>query len=126
MSAHYASCDVNSWIRPDEYTYKEGLSLNIHLREWLPGTPTDNLPYAHWPQFLVQLLCMGFGIWHYRKHAHAHTDIYTYALLWLAVMPMLLYIFSPMVFRYYMLMPMTLYAVICWRVLMGERLSAKG
>lgn len=116
MSAHYAKCDEGSWVYPDEYTYQEGLSLNIHLREWLPGKPADSLPYAHWPQLLVQLLCMAGGWVYYRREGHRHFDMYTYALLALTLMPMLLYIFSPMVFRYYMLMPLSISAVLCWRV----------
>lgn len=117
MSTHYADCDESSWVYPDEYTYKEGISLNIHLREWMPGNPEDSLPYAHWPQFLVQIFCVAGAFAYYKKFGHRHYDIYTYALIWLAIMPMLLYIFSPMVFRYYMLMPLSVSAVLCWKAI---------
>ena len=115
MGKHYAGCDEGSWVRPDEYTFKEGLSLNIHLREWLPGTPAESLPYAHLPQFLVQFLCIAVGFAYYRRKGHQYFDVYTYALIWLSLMPMLLYLFSPMLFRYYMLMPLSVSAVLCWK-----------
>ncbi len=117
MAAHYGSCVEASWVRPDQYTFLEGLSLNIHLREWLPGKPAQSLPYAHWPQFAVQISCAVFAIVFYRREGHKYYDIFTYALLWLAVMPMLLYIFSPMLFRYYMLVPLSISAVLVGRVL---------
>jgi predicted transporter len=90
--------------------------LNIHLRQWLPGTPEENLPYAQLPQIVVQLLCVGLGVYFYQKKWHRNMDIYTFSLLALSIMPMLFYNFSPMLFKYYMLMPLSVSAVICWKV----------
>jgi hypothetical protein len=117
MAEHYAGCDERSWVRPDEYTFRDGLSLNIHLREWLPGEPATSLPFAHWPQIFVQLLFLVGGLAYYRKEGYKHFDIYTYGLILLAVMPMMLYLFSPMLFRYYMLVPLAVSAVLCWRTI---------
>jgi hypothetical protein len=116
MSAHYGTCVAGSWVNPDEYTFLDGLSLNIHLREWIKGNPTDTLKYAHFPQFGVQVLCVLVGFFYYRKKGYQVFEIYTYALIWLSIMPMLLYLFSPMLFKYYMLMPLSVSAVLCWKV----------
>ena len=117
MSAHYDGCSERSWLRPDEWTFKEGLSLNIHLREWMPGNPEDSLKYKHLPQIGVQLVCILFGVFFYRRRASKYMDIYTYSLLALSIMPMLFYNFSPMLFQYYMLMPLAVSTVLCWKVI---------
>jgi hypothetical protein len=117
MKSHYNDCSERSWVRPDEYTFREGLSLNIHLREWLPGAPEQNSPYKHIPQFGLQLLLAGLGFWYYRRKAHLKMDIYTYSLVALSIMPMLFYTTSPMLFRYYMLMPLMVSAVLVWKTL---------
>lgn len=116
MSVHYGACVAGSWVNPDEYTFLDGLSLNIHLREWIKGAPVDTLKYAHFPQFGVQVLCIIFGFFYYQKKGHQFFDIYTYTLIWLSIMPILLYLFSPMLFKYYMLMPLSVSAVLCWKV----------
>jgi len=114
---HYTGCAEGSWLRPDDYTFYDALSLNIHLRQWLPGTPEQNLPYAQLPQIVVQLLCVGLGVYFYQKKWHRDMDIYTFSLLALSIMPMLFYNFSPMLFKYYMLMPLSVSAVMCWKVI---------
>jgi len=115
--AYYSGCSEGSWLRPDEYTFLDALSLNIHLRHWLPGTPEENLRFAHVPQIAVQLLTAGLGMWFYQKKWRQQMDVYTFSLLALSIMIMLFYIFSPMLFKYYMLMPLTVSAVVCWKVL---------
>ena len=117
MKNHYNDCSERSWVRPDEYTFREGLSLNIHLREWLPGAPEQNSPYKHVPQFGLQLLLVGLAVWYYRRRAYKEMDLYTYSLVALSLLPMLFYTTSPMLFRYYMLMPLMVSAVLVWKTL---------
>ncbi len=117
MMAHYSGCSEGSWLRPDEYTFYDALSLNIHLRQWLPGTPEENLKFAHFPQIAVQLCIAALGVYFYQKKWRQHIDFYTFSLLALSIMPMLFYSFSPMLFKYYMLMPLSVSAVVCWKVL---------
>jgi hypothetical protein len=110
--AYYSGCSEGSWLRPDEYTFMDGLSLNIHLRQWLPGAPADNLPFAHYPQIGLQLLLGTLGVYFYQRKWRHTLDVYTFALLLLALMIPAFYIFSPMLFKYYMLMPLSVSAVL--------------
>ena len=121
MQTHYNGCSESSWVRPDDYTFRDGLGMNIHLREWLGGTPASNFPYRHWPQFFIQLGVAAAAWWYYRKAAHRHFHIYDFSLLLLALMPMLFYLFSPMLFRYYMLLPLYLSAFVMVWALISER-----
>lgn len=125
MKNHYGECTYRSWVNPDEYTFKEALSLNIHLREWMPGNPEQSLPYKHLPQFGLQILLAAAAFWFYRKKAHAQMDVYTYALVVLSLMPMLFYNLSPMLFRYYMLMPLTVSALLLFKVLAIHKTTKK-
>jgi hypothetical protein len=118
---YYEGCSEGSWLRPDEYTYLDALSLNIHLRQWLPGTPEQNLPLAHLPQLVVQLSLVALGIYYYQKKWRHSMDVYTFSLLALSIMPMLFYNFSPMLFKYYMLMPVSVSAVVCWAAIAREK-----
>lgn len=113
---YYEGCSEGSWVRPDAFTFADALSLNIHLRQWLPGTPEQNLPYAHFPQFIIQILIVVSGVYFYQKKWRNTMDVYTFSLLALSIMPMLFYTFSPMLFKYYMLMPLMVSAVLCWKV----------
>lgn len=119
--AYYNSCADDSWLRPDEYTFKEGLSLNIHLRHWLPGTPEENQGIRNLPQIIVQLLLGGFGVYYYQKKWKEHLDFYSFSLVLLTIMTLSLYSFSPMLFRYYLLMPLSVSAVLCWKVLVDSK-----
>ena len=117
MSNHYNMCSDATWKVPDEFTFLDGISLNMHLRNWLPGTAEQNLPYAHYPQMGVQLLLVLFGLYYYRKKWHQTMDIYTFSLVALSIMPILFYSFSPMLFKYYMLTPLYVSAVLCWKTI---------
>ena len=114
---YYTHCSEGAWLRPDEYTFLDGMSLNIHLRRWLPGTPEENIAYSHYPQIGLQLLLVGLGVFYYRRKWRDSLDIYTFSLLALTIMPILFYTFSPMLFKYYMLMPLCVSAVLCWKTI---------
>jgi len=114
---YYYTCSDNSWLRPDEYSFKEGLSLNIHLRHWLPGTPEQNQDYRNYPQVLVQLIIGALGVYYYQKKWRHSVDVFSYSMILLSIMTLSLYSFSPMLFRYYLLMPEAVSAVICWKVI---------
>lgn len=116
IAAYYRDASVGSWVRPDEYTFRDALSLNIHLRQWLPGTPEENLKYSRLPQVGVQLIMVALGLYYYQKKWRHTMDVYTFSLLALSIMPMVFYIFSPMLFKYYMLMPLCVSALVCWKV----------
>ncbi len=113
--AHYTMCSEGSWLRPDDFTFIDGISLNMHLRHWLPGTPEQNLPISRYPQIGVQLLLVLLGLQFYPQKWRKNMDVYTFSLLALSIMPVLFYSFSPMLFKYYMLMPMYVSAVLCWK-----------
>ena len=83
--------------------------------------PIQNLPYARWPQVGVQLLLAGLGIYYFQKKWQHQIDLYTFSLVALSIMPMLFYSFSPMLFRYYFLMPLCVSAVLCWKVIAVEK-----
>jgi hypothetical protein len=117
IMAHYHMCSERSWLHPDEYTYLDGLSLNIHLRHWLPGNPEDNLKYFHYPQIGLQLLIVALGAYFYQKRWKDKIDIYSFSLIALAIMPLFFYNLSPMLFKYYMLMPLSVSAVLCWKTI---------
>jgi 4-amino-4-deoxy-L-arabinose transferase-like glycosyltransferase len=121
MAAHYLMCSEGTWLRPDEFSFIDGLGLNMHLREWLPGSPEQNLPYARWPQVGVQLLLAGLGIYYFQKKWQYKVDLYTFSLVALSIMPLLFYSFSPMLFRYYFLMPLCVSAVLCWKAIAVEK-----
>ena len=121
MAAHYNMCSEATWRWPDQFTFIDGLGLNMHLREWLPGTPEQNLPYARWPQVGVQLLLAGLGIYYFQKKWQHQIDLYTFSLVALSIMPLLFYSFSPMLFRYYFLMPLCVSAVLCWKAIAVEK-----
>jgi hypothetical protein len=123
IAAYYTLCTEGTWLRPDEFTFIDGLGLNIHLREWLPGSPEQNLPYARWPQVGVQLLLAGLGIYFFQKKWRHEMDFYTFSLVALSIMPLLFYSFSPMLFRYYFLVPLCVSAVLCWKVLATLKLD---
>ncbi|MEI6411350.1 MAG: hypothetical protein WCR52_18315 [Bacteroidota bacterium] len=106
-----------TWLHPDEYTFLDGLSLNIHLRHWLPGNPEDNLKYCNYPQIIFQLILSGLGIYFYQKRWKDKIDIYSFSLIALAIMPLYFYNLSPMLFKYYMLMPLSVSAVLCWKTI---------
>ena len=95
---YYQGCTHNSWVFPDEYTFLAGLSMNIHLREWIPGDKEVTLHYSHYPQLAMQLLVAGLAIWYYLRKGKDKIDIYSYALVFLFLMVMLFYSFSPMLF----------------------------
>ncbi len=114
---YYTHCSEGAWLRPDEYTFLDGLSLNMHLRRWLPGTPEENIAYSHYPQIGLQLLLVALGVFYYRKKWQQSMDIYTFCLLALSIMTVLFYVFSPMLFKYYMLMPLCVSAVLCWKTI---------
>jgi hypothetical protein len=121
--AYYSGCSEGSWLRPDEYTFKDGLSLNIHLRQWLPGAPADNLPLAHYPQIGLQLLLGTLGVYFYQRKWRHTIDVYTFVLLLLALMIPAFYIFSPMLFKYYLLMPLSVSAVLVIKSCQGADVS---
>lgn len=121
IADYYRDASVGTWLRPDAYSFYDGLSLNIHLRQWLPGTPEENLKYARLPQIMVQLTLVALGVYYYQKKWRHNMDIYTFSLLALSFMPMLFYIFSPMLFKYYMLMPLSVSAVLCWKAVAVSR-----
>lgn len=117
IANYYTDGGKNSWLRPDYYSFLDGLSLNVHLRHWLPGTPEQNILYSRYPQIGVQVLMVALGVWLYHKKWRQQMDIYTFSLLALSIMPMLFYNFSPMLFKYYMLMPLSVSAVLCWKTI---------
>ena len=121
---YYTGCSEGSWLRPDQYTFLDGLSLNQHLRIWLPGTPEENIGYSHYPQIALQLAMVGLGLYYYRKKWSERLDIYTFSLLALSIMPILFYTFSPMLFKYYMLMPLCVSAVLCWKTIAVAKQNA--
>lgn len=115
ITGYYDHCSVLAWIKPDQYTYLDGLSFNIHLREWLPGSPEQNWPLARVIQFGLQFVVAVLGAYFYHKKWRASMDIYTFSLFALALMLLLFYQFSPMIFKYYMLVPLTVVAVLAWK-----------
>jgi len=117
ITGYYDHCSVLAWIKPDQYTYLDGLSFNIHLREWLPGSPEQNWPFARAIQFGLQLVVAALGAYFYHKKWRERMDTYTFSLFALTVMLLLFYQFSPMIFKYYMLTPLTVVAVLCWKTI---------
>ncbi len=114
---YHNMCALGGWTRPDQYTYEHGLTMAIHLREWLPGVPEHSLFLARALQGAIMLLLSAGSIWLYVKKWHQRTDIYAFSLASLQLALMLFYIFSPMVFQYYMLVPLVLGGVMCWYAL---------
>lgn len=116
LDYYYGAAD-NSWLRPDEYTFKDGLSFNIHFRNWLPGTPIENKGLRTFPQVITELIICGLGVYFYQKKWKNNVDLYTFSLILLFFMIMILYLFSPMLFQYYLLMPLSVSALITWLVI---------
>ncbi len=114
---YHNMCALAGWAKPDQYTYEHGLNLAIHLREWLPGTPEESLFLSRALQGAVMLLLSIASIWLYVKKWHKKTDIYTFSLASLQLVLVLFYLFSPMVFQYYMLVPLMTAGVMCWQAI---------
>lgn len=114
---YHNMCALGGWAKPDQYTYEHGLNLAIHLREWLPGTPEESLFLARALQGALMLLLSIGSILLYEKKWHKKTDIYTFSLASLQLVIVLFYLFSPMVFQYYMLVPLITGGMMCWHAI---------
>jgi hypothetical protein len=102
---------------PVSWTMERGIHFALHLKELISGNPEEKVRVARTIQAGIMLFLFAGG-WllyrRYRKRVHP----YDLLLIMLYIVLLCFYAFGPLTYRYYMVVPMMLSALICSNILL--------
>ncbi len=111
---------LNGWSRTDDECFSQGLNFAMHLRLWLPGVPEKSLFLCRLLQGLIMTGVFAAGVFFYIKKWKNEMSWHVFSLLSLQMVLVLFFLSSPMTFQYYLLVPMTTAAMICYLTMNDE------
>lgn len=97
---------------PMSYTFQSGIYFAPLLRDLFPGTIENRLFLARVFQAGVMLLLLAFGLWGFFRWRQ-RMDVFRFALAMLYTVIACFYLFGPLTYRYYWIVPLSLGAVLC-------------
>ncbi|MBL7683027.1 MAG: hypothetical protein JNK00_06665 [Flavipsychrobacter sp.] len=113
--AYHNKCAVSEWTGhgnpPIAYIFSAGIYLGSYFKTILPGDNATQVFIMRSIQGLLMAVLNVWGIWYYRKHNGMYYPYYLVVMLYLFVL--LFYLFSPMLFKYYHIVTLSLSAVLC-------------
>lgn len=110
---------------PVSWTMEQGIHFAKHLHDLTGGDAAHQVFVARVVQASSMLLLLFAGLWGYRRWRR-QVNFYDYSLLMLYFFVVFFYAFGPLTYRYYLIVPLSLSAVICGRITMAEQLKRNG
>jgi hypothetical protein len=110
---------------PVSWTIERGVHFAGIYRDNLGGEMAQRVQVARTVQAGVMLLLLLLGVWGYRRLRN-RIHYADFGLLFLSLFLVCYYVFAPLTYRYYLLVPFTVSAVVCGQcLLLSNRTSKK-
>ncbi|HRI58967.1 MAG TPA: hypothetical protein PK228_04575 [Saprospiraceae bacterium] len=100
---------------PVSWTLEQGIHFARHIRYLTGGDAERQVFVARVVQAVAMLLLLFAGLWGYRRWRD-RIHFYDFSLLMLYFFILFFYNFGPLTYRYYLIVPLSLSAVICGRI----------
>lgn len=119
---YHNDCAVGEW-QYSAWTFEMGFYFAGHINALIGGSFVHKVMVARIIQATVMLLVTGGGLLYYQR-IRDRVNFYDYSLGILYLSVTAFYFFGPLTYRYYLIVPMTLSAVLCARVMIAGRQPA--
>lgn len=101
---------------PVSWTMEQGIHFAKHLRDVIGGDAEHQVFVARVIQASFMLILLFAGLWGYRRWRE-RVNFYDFSLLMLYFFVLFFYCFGPLTYRYYLIVPLLLSAVISGRII---------
>jgi hypothetical protein len=118
--AYHNGAAIDEWRGygdpPVSWTMEQGIHFARHLKMATSGGAKHQVFVARAEQAATMLLLLFAGLWGWRRWRE-RIHFLDFSLLMLYLFVLFFYFFGPLTYRYYLIVPMMISAVICGRVL---------
>jgi hypothetical protein len=118
--AYHNGAAIDEWRGygdpPVSWTMEQGIHFARHLKMATSGGAKHQVFVARAVQAATMLLLLFAGLWGWRRWRE-RIHFLDFSLLMLYLFVLFFYFFGPLTYRYYLIVPMMISAVICGRVL---------
>lgn len=120
---YHNNCAVAEWNGygepPVSYTFVPGVYFASYFKNLLPGDSSQEVFLMRGIQAGLMLLLNITGIWYYQRNKQ-RIDYSFFTLLMLFVFLLFFYMFSPLLYKYYHLVTLSVSAVLCGAIMLSR------
>lgn len=124
---YHNNCAINEWYGfGDEhasYTFAPGIYFGSYFKNLLPGNAEQEVYAMRGIQAGLMLLLNVAGLWYYQRNKH-RIDYSFFTLLMLYVFIVFFYMFSPLLYKYYHILTLTMSAMLCGAIMLSRKEQA--
>ncbi len=120
---YHNNCAVAEWNGygepPVSYTFVPGVYFASYFKNLLPGNVEQEVFLMRGIQAGLMLLLNIIGIWYYQRNKQ-RIDYSFFTLLMLFVFLLFFYMFSPLLYKYYHLVTLSVSAILCGAIMLSH------
>ncbi len=121
--AYHNSCAISEWrgFGPEHAsnTFAPGIYFGSYFKNLLPGNAEQKVYAMRTIQAGIMLLLNIAGLWYYQRNKH-RIDYSFFTLLMLFVFLLFFYMFSPLLYKYYHLVTLSVSAILCGAIMLSR------